>query len=115
MPSPNLLNLNTIIGKTVGAASISSWTTLVLNDVDSNKLFRCNTLLAVNISNSEAFISASINGTIFLIKDALLPVGSTLVIISKDNQIYLEEGFSIQTKADAANKVEVVSSYEELS
>ena len=44
-----------------------------------------------------------------------MPADSTLVVLSKDTAIYMEESSVLAVKASAANDIDVVVSYEEIS
>ena len=50
-----------------------------------------------------------------LAKTISVPADTTLVIVSKDTTVYLEENDSIRLTASAASDLEAVCSYEEIS
>ena len=50
-----------------------------------------------------------------MISTGSVPADSTLVVIDKTNQLYLEEDKSIGVQADVANKLKAIVSYEEIS
>ena len=98
-------------------------TELVSNAASSNKVFKINSLV---ISNTDGSINIAvtvnfnnqdnIGGTNFeLISTGSVPADSTLVVIDKTNQLYLEEDTSIGIQADVANKLKAIVSYEEIS
>ena len=124
MSAPNIVNVTSIIGKT-NAISLTNTnnTELVSNAANSNKVFKINSLVisnvdgSLNIAVTVNFNSAeNIGGTNFeLISTGAVPADSTLVVIDKTNQLYLEEDKSIGVKADVANKLKAIVSYEEIS
>ena len=124
MSAPNIVNVTSIIGKT-NAISLTTTnnTELVSNAASSGKVFKINSLVisnvdgSLNIAVTVNFNSAdNIGGTNFeLISTGSVPADSTLVVIDKTNQLYLEEDKSIGVQADVANKLKAIVSYEEIS
>ena len=122
MAAPNLVNVTSILGKTVFDADISINDDVLLeNAASSNKLLKINSLV---ISNIDGANSATITVTIknaagntvlgYLAKTIAVPPDSTLVVVSKDTSIYLEEDMEITLDASAAGDLSAVCSYEEL-
>jgi hypothetical protein len=119
MAAPNIVNVVTIIGKTAVQAVGTSATAIVENSAASGKVFKINSLI---ISNVDGTNPADITVDVFrsstayrLASTITVPADATLVVISKDTAIYLEEGDSIRLTASAANDLEGVCSYEEIS
>jgi len=121
MAAPNIVNVATILGKTVFDADISTSDDAILtNAASSNKLLKVNSLIISNIDGTD---SADITVTI---KDAsgsvlaklahtiAVPSDATLVVISKDSAIYLEEDMAIHLDASAAGDLAGVCSYDEI-
>ena len=50
-----------------------------------------------------------------LAKTITVPADATLIIISKDTALYMEESSVLAVKASAANDIDFVVSYEEIS
>jgi len=124
MSAPNIVNVTSIIGKT-NAISLTNTnnTELVSNASGSNKVFKINSLIISNVDGS-LNIAVTVNfnnqdnigGTNFeMISTGSVPADSTLVVIDKTNQLYLEEDKSIGVQADVANKLKAIVSYEEIS
>ncbi len=124
MSAPNIVNVTSIIGKT-NAISLTNTnnTELVSNASGSNKVFKINSLVISNVDGSLNIAVTvhfnnqdNIGGTNFeLISTGAVPADSTLVVIDKTNQLYLEEDKSIGVQADVANKLKAIVSYEEIS
>lgn len=120
MANPNIVNVTTIQGKTVGAAVTTTVAALVSNAASSNKIFKINSLAIANIDGSN---SADITVDVFknqttayrLAFTIAVPADATLVVISKDTAIYLEENDSLRVTASANSRLEAVCSYEEIS
>lgn len=120
MANPNIVNVTTIQGKIAGAAVTTTATALVSNSASSNKILKINSLTIANIDGTNA---ATVNVDVFknqatpfrLAQVISVPAGATLVIVSKDTSIYLEENDSLRVTASANSRLEAVCSYEEIS
>lgn len=117
MAAPNVVNVATIIGKTAVQAVGTSATAIVSNSAGSNKVFKVNALYVSNIDGTN---NADINVDLFRSSVAYriaftitVPADASLDVMSKP--IYLEEGDSLRLTASAANRLEAVCSYEEIS
>jgi len=119
MAAPNLINASSIYGKTIGALLGTTVTTNILT-CPSNKVLKINTIIVSNIDGTNAadvtvrFHDDSTGNDRHLAKTISVPADSTLVVISKDTSIYLEEGDEIRAGASASSDLEMVISYEEI-
>ena len=121
MTAPNIINVTSILGKTVFDADISvSDDALLTNAVDSGKVLKVNSLIIANIDGTNAAdITVTLcdaGGSLLatLAKTISVPADSTLVVISKDTSIYLEENREIKLDASAAGDLSAVCSYDEI-
>lgn len=119
MAAPNIVAVTTIIGKTAVQAVTTSATAIVSNSAGSNKVFKINSLTIANVDGTN---SADVTVDVFrssvayrLAFTIAVPADATLVVISKDNAIYLEEDDSLRCTASANGDLEAVCSYEEIS
>ena len=120
MTAPNIAGLTTVTGKSVGVAAGTSATDLVANAASSNKVFKIN---SVNISNVHASSAATIDVILqkggatdyHLAKAITVPANTTLVVVSKDTQLYLEENDKIRVTASVASVLQAICSYEDIS
>ena len=124
MAAPNIVNVSTITGITSKVAlSSTSQTTLVSNAASSNKVFKINMIQVANVDGTNAcdvtvdvHSAASGGGTAYsLVSTISVPADASLVALDKNTAIYLEENTSITATASAANDLEVLVSYEEIS
>jgi len=124
MANPNIVNVTDIRGKTaVVNLSTTNATAVVSNAASSNKVFKINSLIVSNVDGSNAaditinlYSQDDIGGTATqIVSTVSVPADASLVVISKDTSIYLEEDKSIGATASAANDLKVVCSYEEIS
>lgn len=116
MAAPNIVNVTSIIGKTQGGAlatTLGDWVTCL-----TDKLVKVNSIIVSNVDGSSSadatviFYDASATASIHIAKGVTVPADSTLVILSKDAPIYLEEGDKIQALASAAGDLEIIVSFE---
>lgn len=123
MAAPNLIGATTIIGKTTGVNLTTTNATLALNNAaSSGKCLKVNTLNVANYGATAAnitityYTAANIGGTAFAIAgNVSVPGGSTLNVIDKSSQYYLEENASLGATAGAINTLVVTVSYEDIS
>lgn len=121
MANPNIVNVTEIYGKVSHLEATTSSQTLLQNTAASGKIIKVNTVTASNIDGSNgvdvscSLTDSSAGTTGFIAYQVTLPAKSTLVIISKDTSIYLEEGDSLNILASAAGDCLVTVSYEEIS
>jgi hypothetical protein len=123
MAAPNLIGATTINGKTTGVSLTTTSATLVLNNAaSSGKCLKVNTLNVTNTSATAATITiswynaASIGGTAYAIAGTIsVPAYSTLNVIDKTSQYYLEENTSLGATAGTSSALVVTCSYEDIS
>ena len=125
MANPNIVNVATINGESVGF-NLTATTTTTLLTVSSNKLLKINRITCANVDGTNAadlslsitksnFTSACVtnfdtSGTFFLAKTVSVPADATLVVL--DTPIYLMEADVLKGGASAASDLDLVISYE---
>jgi len=116
MAAPNIVAVATITGKTDVLAVTTSATAITTNSASSGKVYKINSLVVSNVDGTN---NADVTADLFrsstayhLAKTITVPADSTLVVISKDNAIYLEEGDALRLTASANSDLEAVCSYE---
>ena len=123
MANPNIVSVASIYGKTVYDTDIAATAaSLVSNAASSGKILKINSLIIANIDGTN---SADITVTLrnaagsstysTLASTIAVPNDATLVVISKDTAIYLEEDMSLYVLASAAGDLSATCSYEEIS
>ena len=119
MAAPNLVNVTSILGKTMGANLGTTVTSDVLT-CPANKVLKINSIIVSNIDGSNSanltcyFYDNSASARYSLATTVAVPADSTLVVIGKDSPIYLEESDQIEAGASATNDLAIIISYEEL-
>ena len=123
MTAPNLIGATTINGKTTGVSLTTTSATVVLsNAASSGKCLKINTLNVANTTDTLAYITigwytaASIGGTQYkIVSTVSVPGKSTLNVIDKSSQYYLEENTSIGATASVVDAFVVTCSYEDIT
>ena len=123
MAAPNIVNVTSIIGITTAVGfSTTAVTTFLSNAAASGNVLKINTVVAAGIGTVQGNITlkyhlaaAGAGTSIALANTITVPTGASLVIIGKDNPIYLEEDRSLTAQASAADNIAIVCSYEDIS
>ena len=133
MAAPNIVNVATITGVTTFHAGIAvttggkgalGVTTVVSNAASSGKVLKINSLSAAAIGSTTGVTlqyfnhvnHASAGSTVSIGMTISVPNFSSLIVISKENSIYLEENTSLGIFAQPnTGTIDVVCSYEEIS
>lgn len=119
MAAPNIVNVSSILGKTMGAALTTTTTTSILT-CPANKVLKINAIIVANVdgtNNTDATVSfydSSATATYALASTITVPADATLIVLSKETQIYLEESDQIRAGASAASDLQIIISYEEI-
>ena len=123
MAAPNIVNVTSIIGITTAVGLSTTAVTTFLSNADaSGKVLKINTVVAAgigivqgNITLKYHLAAAGAGTSIALANTITVPADASLVIIGKDNPIYLEEDRSLTAQASAADNIAIVCSYEDIS
>ena len=123
MANPNIVSVASIYGKTVYDTDIAaSAASLVSNAASSGKIYKINSLIIANIDGTNAAditvtLRNAAGGTTYstIASTISVPTDATLVVVSKDTSIYLEEDMSLYVLASAAGDLSATCSYEEIS
>ena len=123
MAAPNIVNVTSIIGVTTAVGLSTTAVTTFLSNADaSGKVLKINTVVAAGIGTGPGSITlkyhlaaAGAGTSIALANTITVPAGASLVIIGKDNPIYLEENRSLTAQASVADNIAIVCSYEDIS
>jgi len=120
MANPNLLEISSVIGKTAVNADIPATPTVLLsNGAASNKVFKVNSLKITNIdgvNDAEITVDLYRSGVAYEIAhNILVPAKASLVVITKDDMLYLEEADDLRITASATGDLSAVCSYDEIT
>lgn len=119
MAAPNIVNVTSIYGKTMGAALSTTTTTDILT-CGSNKVLKINSIIVANVDGSNGadvtvyFYDSSAAARYALAYTITVPADATLIVVGKDSPIYLEESDQIEAGASAVSDLQIIISYEEI-
>lgn len=116
MTAPNITALTSLLGKTSLQNVSTVSTSIVSNDVDSGKLYKINSLIVSNIdgvNTADITVDLARGAASYKLASTIsIPADATLVVLSRDIGIYLEEGDSINCIASANDDLQAICSYE---
>ena len=127
MAAPNIVNVTTIRGKSNVANLTTTSSSVIVNDANSGKVFKINTIIVSNVDGTNAgnvsvelfkfgtqnVATGTGNATYAIANVVTVPAKSSLDILGKS--IYLEEGDHLKAKADANIRLHLITSFEEIS
>lgn len=114
MAAPNIVQIAQIFGKTDVLSVTTTMTAITTCPTD--KLYKINSLVVANIDTAnvcDVTVEFFRSGVAYRIASTIaIPPDATLVVISKDMGIYLEEGDSLRIQASANSDLQAICSYE---
>jgi len=119
MAAPNIVNVTSIYGKTLGTA-LGTNTDAAHLTCAAEKVLKVNSIIVANVDGSNSaevtvkFYDSSASTSYRIASTITVAADSTLVVLGKDAPIYLEESDQIRAGASAASDLEMIISYEEL-
>jgi len=118
MSNPNIFSSTKLYSKSGGASVTTTETALIGNYRGSGKILK---IFMLQVANNNGGNTAEVTLVLYknsvafnIVKSVPVPADSSIIILSKDNQIYLEENDMLKIYGSASN-LDVVYSYEELS
>lgn len=119
MTISNIFSAGELYYKTIAQSLTVNESIILTNGTASNQVLQLQSMI---ISNVDGIDSADVtvilykNGTGYkLVNNTPVFPKSSLVVISKDNQVYLEEGDHLSVIASADNDLQAICSYQEIS
>jgi hypothetical protein len=114
MAAPNIVSVNSMIGKT-DLMNVTT-TATAITTCATDKLYKVNSVVIANIDGTNpADITVDIfrGGVAYHLASTItVPSDATLVVVSKDMGIYLEEGDALRCTASANGDLQAACSYE---
>jgi len=122
MAAPNIkspASIATVTGKTAAYSCTRSLSAALTNSNASGKLLKVEAIRAANVLSGGGTTGVDIShyrGTThtYLAYSVQIPAGSTLIILSREEYLYLEEGDAIYATSPDAAAVDVLITYEEI-
>ena len=117
MTAPNVVSVATITGKTDVLAATTTAT--AITTAATSKLLKINSVIIANIdgtNDADITIDLFRSSTAYkIISTVTVPADATLMAITKDSAIYLEEGDALRATASVDGDLQVICSYEIIS
>ena len=121
MAAPNIVNVTSIYGQSNTVPSITNSGSDIILTCATDKVLKVNSLIIANIDGTnncdvDAWFDKGGAGaqTGYFAHTISVPADSTLVVISKDTAVYMEETDEIHLLASAAGDLSAIISWEEL-
>lgn len=118
MAAPNLRVPSTVTGKLTLAQVSTSLASVLSNAAASGKCLKITTIRAANITGASSSISVTVYRSTthrYLVKSAPVDSGLSLIVTSREDYIYLEEGDALYAQASGASAFDLSIAYEEVS
>ena len=123
MPTPNIVNVTQIEGKTAAlipaVTTAVHWSALTPSATTPPKIHKIGTITASNVTNAAATITVAVHNVATptgtanrIVHQISVPAYSTLVVLDKTTPIYIDEAQSIAVTVGTASALELVASYE---
>jgi len=116
MANPNIVSASNIKFRALAVAATDTFTNVVTCGAD--KSLRVSSVVVSNITATASSFSLVLSdgtATHSIASSITVPKNASLVVISRDNPVYLTEGYSIEVAANAAGAIHVTGSYEEIA
>lgn len=122
MANPNILSASSVVGFSGVLVISDPSANAYFGEVASGKVRRITNLTVCNFESSACFITISIgaanhsqaSGSTFLHQHSVA-AGATFKVVNVEDPIYLQEANVIKVSAEAANKLNLLITYEEIT
>jgi hypothetical protein len=118
MTAPNLKTPTSINGKTAVYSCTDTLASALDNAAASDKLLKVNTVRASNLTNNSATVDFTFYRSsthTYFIKGASIPPNGSLVLLDRNEYIYVEEGDALWARANTSSTVDLTIHYEDIS
>ena len=118
MAAPNLKQPVTITGKTRLYSVTATLASVLSNGAASGQLLKINVIRAANLTSGTASIDITVfrsSAHTYVIRTATVAPNTSLVVLDKNEYLYLEEGDALYAKANAVSTIDLTIHYEEVS
>ena len=119
MTAPNIIGVTTVTGETDVLDVTTTASVITENLAASNAVYKINSLIVSNVdgaSSVDVSVDLFRSGTpYYFARLVTVPANATLVIMSRENAIYLEEGDALRIQASANGDLQSICSYDIIS
>lgn len=117
MTAPNLRGPSSVVGRTTAVILTSTLSSVLQNNAGSDKLYKVNIIRTANTSAADVtvFVALRRGGTDYYVAHTMLSQpGTSLVVLDRNEFLYLEEGDSIFAKSSTASVSHLLIHWEEI-
>lgn len=114
MAAPNMVSITTVTAKTVGNTVPTTAAAFLTNPTSSSQVYKINTVMVTNTNTVPISVTLDLyrSATPYYIGYGIsVPAQATVILLAKDNAVYLEESDSLRSNATASG-LYTVTSYE---
>jgi hypothetical protein len=117
----NLANLTNITGTTSAYNSVPTGGAIIINTIQTNHVYKLGTVIAANKTASAATVTVVVyrNSSSYytLAYQMSVPGNASIVIVGKDNPVYMMDTSSdvLSAQAGTSNAIDIFASYEDIS
>jgi hypothetical protein len=118
MANPNVFVATSMIGKTAYANVTTTFANVLQNPSSSGKSLR---IVNLSLAGVDSIISPNVTVgvvrsgiTNYIVANITIPIKSTVIILGKENLLFLEEGDDLRIQASANSLCWATVSYEEI-
>ena len=118
MAAPNLRAPQIVTGRTALYPVTATLGDALTNEPSSNLLLKVNVIRAANLTTGTASIDITVfrsSAHTYVIKTATVAPNTSLVVLDKNEYLYLEEGDALYAKANAVSTVDLTIHYEQIT
>jgi len=118
MAAPNLKQPVTITGKTGLYSATTTLASALSNGPTSNELLKVNVIRAANLTSGTASVDITVFRSsvhTYVIKAATVAPNTSLIVLDKNEYLYLEEGDALHARANAVSTIDLTIHYERVS
>ena len=116
MATPNIINTSTVNGNlAVLSANTVGMSNVVINSAGSGQLIKINTVTIANYNTSSVAANVDVYRSgvgYYAVGNITIPGSSTLIPLTKDSSIYLNEGDSLRANVGVNNSIHITVSYD---
>lgn len=118
MANPNIVSVTSILGTTTLVSSLGTTATTLIASVTTSHVYKLNSITVANKTGSQCYVTVYITRSATNYNLAFqipIPANSTINLLGKDMQVYLQESDVLTGLSQTATALDVVCSYEDIS
>jgi hypothetical protein len=99
-------------------AALGTGTTTLISNSSASQFKKINSIIVSNVDGTNdvdinVWILVSGSNTVYIAKTVTVPADSTLIVLTKDTPLYLQDTSSLQASASASGDAQIIVQYDE--